>query len=177
MFRRTRGHRLATHCGVSLTNIKPSIRRFEIPIRIVLTDSSAHKRFQERILYFRWEDHVRTEEVLERARKKLLFDKIKLIWRWKMIGYILGKAATVIRCQRARDEEEDRKLHQGGQWGKKERSRLGLLGRDVSGSRWHRDMFCFFLWWLGSESVNSTLLLKSHPSTNETGFIRCCWGW
>ena len=25
------------------------------------------------------------------------------------------KAATVIRRQRARDEEEDRKLHQGGQ--------------------------------------------------------------
>ena len=66
------------------------IRRFEIPIWIVLTDNSAHNRFQQRILYFRWEDHVRTEELLERARKKLLFDKVKLIWWWKMIGYILG---------------------------------------------------------------------------------------
>ena len=79
MFRRIRGHRLATHCGVSLTNIKPSIRRFEILIQIVLTDNSAHNRFQQRILYLEWDDDVRTEELLERARKKLLFDKVKLI--------------------------------------------------------------------------------------------------
>ena len=79
MFRRIRGHRLATHCGVSLTNIKQSIRRFEIPIQIVLTDNSAHNRFQQRILYLEWKDDVRTEELLERARKKLLFDKVKLI--------------------------------------------------------------------------------------------------
>ena len=94
MLRRAKGHGLATHCGVSLTNIKPSMRRFWIPIRIVLRDNSAHNRFLQRILRFRSEDHVRTEELLERARKRLLFDNVKLIWRWKMIGYILGQGCN-----------------------------------------------------------------------------------
>ena len=94
MLRRRKHHGLATRCGVSLTNIKPSMRRIWIPIRIVLRDNSAHNRFLQRILHFWWEDHVRTEELLERARKRLLFDNANLIWRWKIIGYILGQGCN-----------------------------------------------------------------------------------
>ena len=176
MLRRRKGHGLATHCGVSLTNIKPSMRRFWIPIRIVLMDNSAHNRFLQRILHFRWEDHVRTEELLERARKMLLFDNTKLIWRWKMIGYILGQGRNsnwVPEGRRWRPKTTSRRTV--GK--KKERSRLGLLGRGASSISLHNDMFCLFLLWSSCESVNSTLLMKSHSSTNETVFIRCCWGW
>lgn len=128
MFRRTRGHQLATHCGVSLTKIKPSIRRFEIPIWIVLTDNSAHNRFQQRILYFRWEDHVRTEELLERARKKLLFDKVKLIWWWKMIGYIMRQGCNSNQVPEGKRRRGRPKTTSRRTVGKKGEKQVGTLG-------------------------------------------------
>ena len=128
MLRRTKGHGLATRCGVSLTNIKPSMRRFWIPIRIVLRDNSAHNRFLQRILHFRWEDHVRTEELLERARKELLSDIVKLIWRWKIIGYILGQGCNSNWAPEGKRRRGRLKQHRGGQWGKKGKKQIGTLG-------------------------------------------------
>ena len=47
-----------------------------------------HNKCLRRILKIRWQDHISTEELLERADIKALSKEVKLR-RWKMIGHIL----------------------------------------------------------------------------------------
>ena len=73
-----------------------------------------HHRCLQKILQIRWQDHVSTKELLERAGMKPLGVEV-MSRRWKMIGHILRKdrsddcSVATSWAPEGKGEGEDRK--------------------------------------------------------------------